>query len=85
MRQWGYGNDSFVTGAQNISRLWPSSVGMPTSNHGRLLNLRSREVPLLTDINEESLCLAYASYPLLIEARDQVGSDLCLIFEHKMA
>ena len=29
--------------------------------------------------------LAYASYPLLIEARDQVGNDLCLIFEHKMA
>jgi hypothetical protein len=29
--------------------------------------------------------LAYASYPLLIEARNQVGSDLCLIFEHKMA
>jgi hypothetical protein len=29
--------------------------------------------------------LASASYPLLIEARDQVGSDLHLIFEHKMA
>ena len=29
--------------------------------------------------------LAYASDPLLIEAHDQVGSDLCLIFEHKMA
>lgn len=53
--------------------------------YARLPYLRSREVPWLTDINEESLCLAYASYPLLIEARDQVGSDLCLIFEHKMA
>jgi hypothetical protein len=29
--------------------------------------------------------LAYASYPLLIEAHYQVGSDLRLIFEHKMA
>ena len=56
-----------------------------TSNHGRLLYLGSREVPWLTDINEESLCLAYASYPLLIKGRDQVGSDLYLIFEHKMA